>query len=109
GRLHTMEAVIAAGPMYAAPSSDRGSILRGEIAQMKENEVLWNAELFHAKRELKTISSKHEAIQDKLRVEMSELYHECGQYSRELKEATVFIHKQEEVASHFQIQAKTWK
>ncbi|MFM7982373.1 MAG: hypothetical protein ACKPKO_23940, partial [Candidatus Fonsibacter sp.] len=79
------------------------------ISLMKENEVLWHAELFNAKRELNTISSKHEATQDRLRMEMSELYHECGQYSRYLKEATVCIRKQEEIAMHFENQANTWK
>ncbi|MFM7984931.1 MAG: hypothetical protein ACKPKO_36980, partial [Candidatus Fonsibacter sp.] len=102
GKLHTMEAVVAAGPMYSAPLSERASILRDEISQMKENEVLWNAELFNAKRELNTIYSKPEATQDRLRMEMSELYHECGQYSRELKEATIFIQNQEEIAVHFE-------
>ncbi|MFM7989042.1 MAG: hypothetical protein ACKPKO_57990, partial [Candidatus Fonsibacter sp.] len=38
GRLHTMEACIAAGPMYSTPSSERGYFLRGEISQMKDNE-----------------------------------------------------------------------
>ncbi|MFM7979797.1 MAG: hypothetical protein ACKPKO_10815 [Candidatus Fonsibacter sp.] len=39
-KLHNMEACIAAGPMYSTPVSERDSIIRGEISQMKENEIL---------------------------------------------------------------------
>ena len=51
----------------------------------------------------------HEATQNKMRMEMSELYHECGQYFREWKEAASCIRKQEDIATHFENQANTWK
>ncbi|MFM7983388.1 MAG: hypothetical protein ACKPKO_29100, partial [Candidatus Fonsibacter sp.] len=38
GKLHTMEACIAAGPKYSTPMLERDTLLREEIAQMKEKE-----------------------------------------------------------------------
>ncbi|MFM7984732.1 MAG: hypothetical protein ACKPKO_35955, partial [Candidatus Fonsibacter sp.] len=75
---------------------------------MKENEILWFTEVHDARRELKNMSTRHEAIEDQWKIEVSELRQECSLYSRELKEGSVYFHKQEEMAMHFESQAKTW-
>ncbi|MFM7985254.1 MAG: hypothetical protein ACKPKO_38640, partial [Candidatus Fonsibacter sp.] len=56
-KLRTTEAMIAAGPTYTTSSTERDSILRDEISQMKEMEVLWCTELFSAKKELRESSA----------------------------------------------------
>ena len=96
-----MEACIAAGPMYSTPVLERDSVLRDEITHMKEKEILWYTEEHDARRELKIMSTRHEAVRDQWKFVVSELRQECCLYSRELKEASVYIHKQEELAMHF--------
>ncbi|MFM7989041.1 MAG: hypothetical protein ACKPKO_57985, partial [Candidatus Fonsibacter sp.] len=58
GNLHTMEACVAACPLYSTPSSERDSILRGEISHMKEHEILWYTEVHDARNELKIMSTR---------------------------------------------------
>ncbi|MFM7981524.1 MAG: hypothetical protein ACKPKO_19620, partial [Candidatus Fonsibacter sp.] len=68
-------------------------------------EILWYTEVHDARRELKVMSTGHEAIRDQWKFEVSELRQECCLYSRELKEASAYIQKQEEMAVHFENQA----
>ncbi|MFM7856631.1 MAG: hypothetical protein ACKO96_33085, partial [Flammeovirgaceae bacterium] len=73
GKLHTMEACIAAGQKYSTPMLERDTPFREEIAQMKDKEILWYTEVHDARKDSKIMSTWHEAAKDQWRLEMNEL------------------------------------